>query len=117
MASCEKARSAAPPAASPASASETAKPAVPAFKSGTVASDRTGARVWVVKALTERPGGRNVVVEIEGKLVGVMPSTLQLRGETGGQLTDARADPRDGGRAAPAGTALSRNPERRRSWR
>jgi hypothetical protein len=47
-----------------------------------VVSDRTGARVGVVKTVAETPGGLNVVVEIEGKLVGVLPSTLQLRGES-----------------------------------
>lgn len=59
-----------------------AKPPAPAFKQGMVVSDRTGTRVGVVQTVTETPGGLNVVVEIEGKLVGVEPSTLQLQGET-----------------------------------
>lgn len=56
-----------------------AKPPAPAFKPGMVVTDRTGARVGVVKTITETPGGLNVVIEIEGKLVGVLASTLQLR--------------------------------------
>jgi hypothetical protein len=47
-----------------------------------VVSDRTGARVGTVQTVTETPGGLNVVIAIEGKLVGVLPSTLQLRGES-----------------------------------
>jgi hypothetical protein len=58
------------------------KPPAPAFKPGMAVIDRSGARIGVVQSLTETPGGLNVVVEIEGKLVGVQPSTLQRRGET-----------------------------------
>jgi hypothetical protein len=73
-----------PPAPSTATgaAGATAKPPAPAFKPGMVVVDRTGARVGVVKTITETPGGLNVVIEIEGKLVGVLDSTLQLRGES-----------------------------------
>ena len=59
-----------------------AKPPAPAFKPGMVVSDRTGARVGVVKTVTETPGGLNVVIEIDGKLVGALSSTLQLRGDS-----------------------------------
>jgi len=58
-----------------------AKPPAPAFKPGMVVLDRTGDRIGVVKTIAETPGGLNVVVEIEGKLVGVLASTLQLRGD------------------------------------
>jgi hypothetical protein len=34
----------------------------------------------VVKTVAETTAGLNVVIEIDGKLVGVSPSTLQLRG-------------------------------------
>lgn len=60
----------------------TAKPAAPAFKPGMVVRDRSGARLGVIQTITETPGGLNVVIEIDGKLVGVPPSTLRLRGET-----------------------------------
>lgn len=79
-----------PPPASPQAAPLTpqlpattppAKPPVPAFKPGMVVTDRTGAKVGVVQTVTETPGGLNVVIEIEGKLVGVLPATLQIRGE------------------------------------
>ena len=59
-----------------------AKPPAPAFKTGMVVIDRAGARIGVIQALTETPGGLNVVVEIDGKLVGVPPARLELRGET-----------------------------------
>jgi len=58
------------------------KPPAPAFKPGMVVVDRTGARLGIVKTIAETPGGLNVVVEIDGKLVGVLASTLQLRGES-----------------------------------
>jgi len=58
----------------------TAKPPAPAFKPGMAVSDRAGARLGEIKTVTETPDGLNVVIEIEGKLVGVAPSTLELRG-------------------------------------
>ena len=58
------------------------KPPVPAFKPGMVVLDTTGAKLGVVQTVTETPGGSNVVIGIDGKLIGVLPTTLQLRGET-----------------------------------
>ena len=54
-------------------------PRAPVFRPGTVVSDRTGARVGVVESLAETRSGLNVVIEIDGKLIGVPPSTLLLR--------------------------------------
>lgn len=54
----------------------------PAFKPGMEVVDRAGSRIGVIQSLTETPGGPNVVVEIDGKLVGVKPSSLTLRNET-----------------------------------
>jgi hypothetical protein len=82
LAACEQTPM--PPAAPAAVAPEgpPAKAPAPAFKAGMAVVDRTGARIGVIQAVTETPGGLNVVVEIDGKLVGVLPSRLELRGET-----------------------------------
>jgi hypothetical protein len=69
------------PAVAPAEGPVT-KPPAPAFKPGMTVIDRSGAGIGVIQAVAETPGGLNVVVEIDGKLVGVLPSRLELRGET-----------------------------------
>ena len=55
-------------------------PPAPAVKPGMAVTDRTGAQVGVVQTVAETPqGGMNVVAKIDGKLVGLDTSTLQLR--------------------------------------
>jgi hypothetical protein len=62
-----------PPGAEPA-------PPVPAVKAGMPVSDSSGARVGVVETVAETSsGGLDVVAKIDGKLVGLSSSTLQLR--------------------------------------
>jgi hypothetical protein len=82
LAACEQTPT--PPTAPAAVAPEAqaTKPAAPAFKAGMAVVDRSGARIGVIQAVTETPGGLNVVVEIDGKLVGVPPARLELRGDT-----------------------------------
>jgi hypothetical protein len=73
---------AAPPGAiAPVSVGPTTKPPLPAFKPGTIVTDRTGAQVGLIQTITDTPGGLNVVIAVDGKLVGVRPSTLQHSGE------------------------------------
>jgi hypothetical protein len=66
----------------PAAAAPVPKAPAPGFKPGMRVLDRSGAQIGRVQTVTETPGGLNVVVEIDGKLVGVPPTTLELRGET-----------------------------------
>jgi hypothetical protein len=78
---------AAGPAPRPAPAAPpVAKPAAPAFKPGMAVLDRTGAQVGLIETVAETPGGLNVVVKIDGKLVGLAPATLKLR-EGGGAVS------------------------------
>jgi hypothetical protein len=62
------------------------KPAPPAFKPGMAVLDRTGAQVGLIETVAETSGGLNVVVKIDGKLVGLAPATLKLR-EGGGAVS------------------------------
>ena len=55
-------------------------PPAPAVKAGDLVIDRTGAQVGSVKTLTESEVGALVVVEIEGKLIGLKSSTLRVEG-------------------------------------
>ena len=58
-----------------------AEPTAPAIKPGTPVNDKSGNPVGLVETLIETPSGDlNVVVKIDGKLVGLNPSTLQLIG-------------------------------------
>lgn len=84
LASCEQPRPAGASQPLPKQAADApfTKPAMPAFRPGMVVHDRAGTRIGAIKTVTETPGGLNVVIEIEGKLVGVLPSTLRLQGET-----------------------------------
>lgn len=68
------------PSAAPAAPAAPAPPAPP-FRPGIAVVDRTGARVGTVQSVTETPGGPNVVITIDGKLVGIPPATLKLEGE------------------------------------
>lgn len=54
-------------------------PPAPAFKVGAVVTDRTGVRLGPIQSITESPRGLVVVIEIDGKLIGVPQSTLTLR--------------------------------------
>lgn len=53
-------------------------PPAPAFRPGMVVSDRTGGRLGVVESFAETLGGPNVVINMDGKLIGVAPETLKL---------------------------------------
>jgi hypothetical protein len=44
--------------------------------------DRMGASIGTVQSVTETPGGPNVVLTVDGKLVGVAPRTLRLQDQT-----------------------------------
>lgn len=56
-----------------------AAPPAPAIKPGMPVSDRSGAQVGLVETVAETPrGGLNVVVKIDGKLVGLAAATLAL---------------------------------------
>ena len=56
-------------------------PAAPDIKPGAPVRDRSGALVGRVQSIAETSSGAmNVIVEIDGKLVGLEASTLQLRG-------------------------------------
>ncbi len=56
-------------------------PAAPAVKPGMPVRDRTGAEVGLVEAVAETPAhGLNVIVKIDGKLVGLAASTVRLEG-------------------------------------
>jgi hypothetical protein len=59
-----------------------AAPPAPAVKPGMPVIDRSGAQVGVVQTVAEaRQGGLSVVAKIDGKLIGLDASTLQLRDE------------------------------------
>lgn len=62
--------------------SEAALPstAAPAVKAGMAVVDRTGVQVGAVESVAESPQGPIVVAKIDGKLVGLRPSTLRLDG-------------------------------------
>lgn len=57
-----------------------AKPPAPAFKPGMTVFDRDGVQIGSVQTMTETPGGLNVVVKVDGMMVGVPASTLTLDG-------------------------------------
>ena len=44
--------------------------------------DSTGARIGVVQSVAETAGGPNVVLSVDGKLIGVAPTTLKLQDQT-----------------------------------
>jgi hypothetical protein len=72
-----------PPAAAPAGAdTAVAKPPAPGIKPGMPVVGPSGERIGDVQSLAETPGGLNVVVKIDGKLVGAPASALQLNGST-----------------------------------
>lgn len=57
-------------------------PPAPAFPPGAPVIDRAGVQVGVVQSAAEtREGDINVVVKIDGKLVGLPPATLRLNGD------------------------------------
>lgn len=56
-------------------------PLAPAFPPGAPVFDRAGVQVGVVQSAAEtREGDVNLVVKIDGKLIGLASSTLRLRG-------------------------------------
>lgn len=63
----------------PANGATATKPAVPAFKPGMPVVDRTGADIGVVQTIAETAQGLNIVVKIDGKLIGAPVATLTLR--------------------------------------
>ena len=56
-------------------------PPAPAFTEGMMVVDRSGAQIGRVKSLVETQYGALIIVEIDGKLVGVPRSTLLLQNE------------------------------------
>lgn len=57
-------------------------PLAPDIKPGAPVLDRAGANVGRVQSVAESAsGGMNVIVKIDGKLVGLDASTLQVRGD------------------------------------
>jgi hypothetical protein len=53
---------------------------VTALKKGAAVTDRTGALLGPIQALSDGPGGAMVVIEIDGKLVSVPAATLTAKG-------------------------------------
>lgn len=66
------------PTPSPQAAGAAVKPPPPAFQAGLPVVDRDGEGVGAVQSLTEGPDGPLVIVEIDGKLVGLRQATLRL---------------------------------------
>jgi hypothetical protein len=73
----------APTQAAPANAAPSAvTPPAPAFAAGDPVVDRTGDQVGAVQTLVETPEGPMVVVQIDGKLVSLLQTTLKMDGST-----------------------------------
>jgi len=74
---------AAPAQVAPANAApSTVTPPAPAFTAGDTVVDRAGQRVGAVQTLVETPAGPMVVVQIDGKLVSLLQTTLRMDGST-----------------------------------
>jgi hypothetical protein len=63
----------------PANGATATKPAVPAFKPGMPVVDRTGADIGIVQTIAETAQGLNIVVKVDGKLIGAPVATMTLR--------------------------------------
>ena len=72
-----------PAAAAPAgAATAVARPPAPAIRPGMPVVGPGGESIGEVQSLADTPGGANVVVKIDGKLIGAPTSELRLQGST-----------------------------------
>ncbi len=79
LSSCDQAQPPPAPTMSTPAGAPAPKPPLPPVKPGMAVFDRTGARIGAVQTLAETDAGPNVVIAIDGKLVGAPVSTLTFR--------------------------------------